>query len=759
MKKLNGASNEAKNSSKKSKRKKILIVALIVLVLLPLLALAASIGLYAVWASGQHIDENLLPTASALPTVYDADGNVISEKTDAYVYANELSDNLKHAFIAVEDKRFYSHKGYDIVRMGGALVKNIQAGGIKEGASTITQQLVKNTHLTSERSIKRKLKEVALARDLERKYSKDDILSMYLSVIYFGKGAYGVKSAARTFFGKDISELTLGECATLAGIVKNPAGYSPVVHPEASKKRRDTVLSLMLEQGYISENECSNAKTETLDTVKVKNKEKSQCALYVELAKRQAADMLGITRYALDNSDVKIYTNLRADVQNALREEASNTSNFESDNISHCSVVIDSKSGAVLGLYGSQSYDVLRQTGSVLKPLAVYAPVLDMRAVTLATPIVDEKVDYAGFSPENFNGVYYGQTTVEEAIKKSMNSVSVKLLDYLGVDKSADYLGKFGFKVEDKDKNYSLALGSLSASPVDTAAAYGALARGGEAIPPCFVRYVVSDGRKYEYEPPSGRVISPAAATLVGRALFDTVKDGTARTLSTLPFDVAAKTGTAERSDLKNSDAWLASYNDNFTVAVWHGSDDGMTERGGGYPTMHAAGIWKKLYECADERFTLSLDADVVAIDIDEYSTSIQKKVVAASQNTPKKYRRTCYFDVNNLPSSEFGLFDSAPPCELSVKVREGHVEASFDTSSICDYRLYRTDILGRALIFASDGTGETVSVRDVPMGFGNSVEYELICTLKDNGEINSSNKKRVFFEQGTVDIGLKFAA
>ncbi len=759
MKKLNGASNEAKNSSKKSKRKKILIVALLALVLLPLLALATSIGLYAVWASGQHIDENLLPTASALPTVYDADGKVISEKTDAYVSANELSDDLKHAFIAVEDKRFYSHKGYDIVRMGGALVDNIRAGGIKEGASTITQQLVKNTHLTSERSLKRKLKEVALARDLERKYSKDEILSMYLSVIYFGKGAYGVKSAARTFFGKDISELTLGECATLAGIVKNPTGYSPIVHPESSKKRRDAVLSLMLEQGYITENECVKAKNEPLDTVKVKNKEKSQCALYVELAKQQAADMLGITRYALDNSDVKIYTNLRADVQNALMEEASNTSNFESDKISHCSVVIDSKSGAVLGLYGSQSYDVLRQTGSVLKPLAVYAPALDMRAVTLATPIVDEKVDYAGFSPENFNGVYYGQTTVEEAIKRSMNSVSVKLLDYLGVDKSADYLSKFGFKVEDKDKNYSLALGSLSASPIDMAAAYGALARGGEAIAPCFVRYVVSDGRKYEYEPSSRRVISPAAASLVGRALYETVKDGTARTLSALPFDVAAKTGTAERSDLKNSDAWLASYNDNFTVAVWHGSDDGMTERGGGYPTMHAAGIWKKLYECADERFTLTLDADVVAVDVDEYSTSIQKRVVVASENTPKKYRRTCYFDVDNVPSADFGLFDTAPPCELTVKVREGHVEASFDTSSICEYRLYRTDILGRALIFASDGTGETVRVRDVPMGFGNSVEYELVCTLKDNDEINSSNKKRVFFEPGAVDIGLVSAA
>ncbi len=744
---------------KKSKRKKILLTVVIILVALPLFSLAASIGVYAIWARGQHIDESLLPTASALPEVYDAEGGLISADTDAYVSSDEMSNFLKYAFIAVEDKRFYSHKGYDVVRIGGAIVDNIRAGGIKEGASTITQQLIKNTHLTSERSLKRKLKEVALARDLERKYSKDDILCMYLSVIYFGKGAYGVKNAARTFFGKEISELTLDECATLAGIVKNPAGYSPLNHPEASKKRRDAVLSLMFEQGYISESEYNDAKNAPLKTAKEENKVKSQCALYVELAKQQAAEILGISRYELDNSGVKIYTNLRADVQNALREEALCSSNFESDKISNYAVVLDNKTGGVLGLYSSLTYDVLRQTGSALKPLAVYAPAFDMRCVTLATPIVDEKVDFSGFSPENFNGIYYGQTTVEEALKKSMNSVSVKLLDYVGLDKSARYLEKFGLKVEEQDKNYSLALGSLSASPIDLAAAYCALSRRGEAIPPRFVRYIVAGGIKHDFEPYSRRVVSKAAASLVGRALCETVKDGTARTLSALPFDVAAKTGTVERSDKKNSDAWLASYNDNFTVAVWHGSDDGMTERGGGHPTMHAAGIWKRLFKSAQEPFALSLDADVVPIDIDEYSTLKFKKVVVASLNTPKQYRCTKYFDIDNLPSADPGLFDSAPPCKLNVKVCEGHVEASFDTLGIYAYRLFRTDVLGRALIFASDGNGDSISVRDVPMGFGNSVEYELVCTLKDNDDISASDKKRVFFDPGMSEYPLRFAA
>lgn len=749
MKKSCEIQNDQNSTQKNKKRRKILIVVFLTLLALPLLVAALSLAGYAIWARGQHINPDLLPTATALPVFYDRNGEILSASEDSYVTEGEAPDILKNAFVAIEDKRFYSHKGYDPIRIGGAILKNLKAGAMREGASTITQQLIKNTHLTQERSVKRKLKEIALARDLERKYSKDEILNMYLSVIYFGSGAYGVKSAARTFFDRDISELTLAQCATLAGIVRNPAGYSPLKHPEECLKRRNLTLSLMRDQRFISEDECAAAMAEELRATSATGADDLDCELYLALAKKQAADMLGITVYQLDNSAVKIYTALDKNVQQALDGERKNSSNFENGDILSVSAAVDNASGEVIGLSSSVPYEVCRQTGSVLKPLAIYAPALDMRSVTLATPIEDEKISYGDFAPENFGGKYYGMTTVEDAIKKSMNSVSVKLLDYIGIENSARYLQNFGINIGERDKNYSIALGAPGASPLDIAAAYSAIARGGDYIKNSYVRYVVFDGKKIQTNSDSRKVLSDASASLLGAALVETVKDGTAITLGALPFEVAAKTGTVQRADDKNSDAWIAGYNDDITLVVWHGSDEGMSERGGGLPAHHAKNIWEKLSKTASFRKNITLSGDIAAADVDVYSTSRLKKVVLATQNTPSAYRRTQYFDLSCLPEPCLGLFDSIPDCPLAVDVREGHVELNFDTLPIYAYALYRTDIFGKALIFASDGTGDARTVRDVPVGFGKNVKYELVCSVKGNKDVCASDAKTVFFEPG----------
>ena len=176
--------------------------------LLPIVVMSFTAAGFAIWANGVSLDKSLLPTANAKPVFYDINGEKIEYLTDDYVLPNQIPDDLKNAFIALEDKRFYSHKGYDPIRIGGAIISNIKSRSVKEGASTITQQLVKNTHLSNERTINRKLKEIAIARKLEKEYSKDEILAMYLSVIYFGNGAYGVKQASRLYFDKEISELS-----------------------------------------------------------------------------------------------------------------------------------------------------------------------------------------------------------------------------------------------------------------------------------------------------------------------------------------------------------------------------------------------------------------------------------------------------------------------------------------------------------------------------------------------------------------------
>ncbi|MDE5601705.1 MAG: transglycosylase domain-containing protein, partial [Clostridia bacterium] len=581
MKSKTQTQNSTKSNPKSKKRKKILIVTLSCALLIPMLSAAIAVATFAAWANTQHVDKSLLPTATALPVYYDISGNELPSEQSDFVEPNEVSDNLKNAFVALEDKRFYKHNGYDVVRMAGALVKNVKAGGIREGASTITQQLVKNTHLTQERTLSRKLKELAIAIQLEKEYDKDEILSMYLSVIYFGNGAYGVKQAANTYFGKSIDELDLSECATLAGIVRNPAKYSPISNAEQCKSRRNITLSVMREQGYIDEETYQN--TISLPVLTVKDRPASHdsalransCEFYLSQVQNEVCEKLNMTKYQLSNSGLKIYTNLDSTLQAELEKQRLDINNYESDSVSSVSIILDNESGAVLAYSSSYPYNISRQAGSVLKPLAVYAPALDGNYISLATPIVDEKIDFGGFSPSNYGDKYYGDTTVREAIKKSMNSVSVKVLDYIGVDRSESYLRSFGIGIADSDKNYALALGATSkgVSPLSVAGGYSALARDGEYLKPSFVRYVVEDGNKVytsdshqNTEIYGSRAVSSATSALITSALVDTVNDGTAKSLSVLPFEVAAKTGTAQRSDGSNSDAWCASYNKQYTV-------------------------------------------------------------------------------------------------------------------------------------------------------------------------------------------------
>lgn len=759
MKNKSKTQNSTEAALMRAKRRKIALIVFACAVLLPLLSAAVSAAIFAAWANTQSVDRSLLPTATAMPVYYDIDGAELPSAKSDYIVPSEVSDSLRYAFVALEDKRFYRHRGYDAVRIGGALLKNIKAGKIKEGASTITQQLVKNTHLTQERTLKRKLKELAIAIQLEKEYDKDEILSMYLSVIYFGNGAYGAKQAASVYFGKDIEELTLSECAALAGIVRNPSKYSPISNPNECRSRRDLVLFAMREQGYIKDEEYRAASSELITVSRSNDMSEDgaisakACGFYLSQVQNEVCAALGITKYQLGNSGLKIYTNLDASLQTELERQRLNSSNYESDNVSSVSIVIDNLSGAVLAYSSSYPYVISRQAGSVLKPLAVYAPALDCGAVSLATPIADEKIDFGGYSPSNFGGVYYGDTTVREGIKKSMNSVSVKVLDYIGVDRSASCLHSFGIDIAEGDRTYALALGATAngVSPLKIAGGYSSLARGGEFIRPFFVKYVIDGGSKvYSNEMPSSRgvrAVSKSTASLMTSALADTVKDGTAKSLSALPFELAAKTGTVERSEASNSDAWCASYNEQFTVLVWHGSDSGMTERGGGFPTRHALGIWKDISNSKNISHSFAVPEDIAAVDVDTYSSKINKQVVAATENTPLEYRKTEYFPLTALPSPLGSKFENIPELSLDISANGSAVSIMFDTESIYEYEIYRTDVTGCTLIYSAIGSGARVSLFDRPISFGGKVEYTVICHLPNNDEIRSSSSKLIFVD------------
>lgn len=725
---------------------------------LGVLVLCAGIILicFSLWADGKTVDASLLPEGKNVPVFFDSDGNEIEYISDSYLSPEEVPENLKKAFVALEDKRFYSHDGIDTYRILGATVENVKQGKLVEGASTITQQLVKNTHLTAEKSFKRKINEMAIAMKIEEDYSKDEILSMYLSVIYFGSGAYGVKDASRLYFGCTPDALTLSQCATLAGIVKNPTKYSPLNSVENAEKRRNLVLSVIFNEGYISSEEYEEAK---IEKIVVEKSQTSNHDFYIDRVIEEITRNLGITRYQLDNSGYKIYTNMDRKLQSALENESKNELNFKSENTDNESIIIDNAENKVIAHFSSTGYPVSRQAGSTLKPLVVYAPALQENTITLATPLTDEKTTFGDWTPQNFENVYYGDVTPREAIKKSINTVAVKIGSYLGENKMLYYGEKFGLSLSDADENLTLALGATKKgnTTFEIATAYSALANGGISASPSYVNYVTLNGKKvYSNTVKFTKVIDENTAYLLTNCLVDTVKDGTAKTLSVLPYEVAAKTGTTD------NDAWCASYTSRHTLVIWHGGD----ETGGGHPTMHAKRIYQDIYSDYSPA-DFCAPSTVKSENVDLYSTLKNKSVTLATDGTPSKFVKSELFKVTDELSSNDSAFESAS-VDFSVSAKNGKVIIEFSPESVYDYELSRIDAIGEKVVFTlpadlsaysndgklkekenlsiyNDGVLITytdnrlfVTVVDGPLSVGAPVKYTLKATIKNK---NSQNK------------------
>lgn len=755
---------KCKQNNKKHSQKRKIAIALSVVLLLPIVGFAVFVGGFAIWAKGISLDKSLLPTQSAMPTFYDNDGEKIDYDEDSYIPPKDIPKMLADAFVALEDKRFYTHKGFDVVRMGGAILNNIKAGKVKEGASTITQQLVKNTHLSQERTISRKLKEIAIAIKLEEEYDKDEILSMYLSVIYFGNGAYGVKSASKLYFDKDINELNVEECATLAGIVKNPSKYSPFAKEADCINRRNLVLSTMKKEGYLSEKEYSNAINAPLlafdgNNKKSNNNPKPLFNSYIKKVINEACDVLNITKYQLENSGYEIFTNLDVNLQSNAYSILKDKSNYENEKVEGQIVLVNNLTHGICAYASTLNYDVSRSCGSVIKPLAVYAPAIDMNMINLATPIVDEVVDFSGYSPKNFGEKYYGDTTIRQAIKKSMNSVAVKTMSYLGVDNARKYLSKFGIKTNDKDNNFSLALGSLTlgVDSIDIANAYSTFANSGKFCKNSFVKSISANGRKiYTFESKQKQIIKKPTADIINSVLLDTVKDGTAIALSTLPFEICAKTGTQERDDGKNSDTFCASYNQGYTMVVWHGCDDGMSEKGGGHASKQSCLFWKKIGNMYPMQSKIKYSDESVVLNVDTYATNRNKSVTIASENTPLEYRKSEIF-ARDSHFEKSTCFDCIcdDDIDFTVKKSLGKVYIKIGkTQPIYSYEIYCEDMLGKRLITSCAGVqNDTFETCDTPLAIFGYATYTLICKVTTNEDVQMQKQIAVYFDNDDYSI------
>lgn len=640
--------------------------------------------------------------------IYDGQSDVVTRlhgvQDRTWVSISELQPSTVYAFISAEDARFFEHEGVDVIRIAGAIVADIKAGSYVQGASTISQQLIKLSHLTSEKTISRKAEEAALAYEMERQYSKEDILEMYLNYVYFGGGYYGIEAAAKGYFGVHASDLTLDQSAMLAGILKSPSGYAPHINYAASINRRNNILRLMRDYGYITDDEKKQASARRPTILHDKREEYS--GYYTDAVTKSAAALMGITVDELIRGGYSIYSAMDSDIQHYCEEMFKNGELFPAEDSEAAIVVLEPSTGMVVAMVGGRSYtggisfnratDIRRQPGSVIKPVIAYAPAFEYLNYTAADMILDEETTFADYTPSNYGNKYYGWVTVREAVTKSLNVPAVKTLSAVGVYRAKDFAKRCGIEFDDKDDSLALALGGFTygVSPLQIAGAYSCFASGGIYNTPTLIKKITDRNglTVYEYRQDSRRVMSEANAYILTSMLKSVVTEGTGHRLNTLDIPIAGKTGTVGLAN-GNRDAWMAGYTPEYTAVVWQGYDSDRlgllpsSATGGTYPALMLYELFNHIYP--DGRSgDFEKPESVKQYSIDAKTLKKQHKAVLANAMTPQSSRVTEYFTEETAPEDVSGYWAVPGSAQnlLAVREEEG-VMVSFDCPD--DFGMY----------------------------------------------------------------------
>src|ERR687891_2779223 len=628
------------------------------------LLFGAGIAVAALWAF--TILPRTLPSVTALETfqplvgtkLYDDNDELITElhvERRIFVPLVHMPQALRDAVIATEDRRFYYHWGVDPIGIARATVQNYRRGRVVEGGSTITQQLTKVLFLTPDKSLERKLKEAVLALELERRYTKDRILEMYLNQVYFGHGAYGVEAAARTYFGKSVSELNVREAALIAGLPRAPSTYSPFEHGDAAKRRREVVLRRMVDFGALKDAEAKRLARADLGLIPPERRRTTgQYFLeYVQqtLEAKYGADMVF-------KGGLNVYTTLSPSMQlaaeQALRhglralEERSKPAR-PGERPEGAVVSIDPSTGSVRALVGGYDFfrsefnravQARRQPGSAFKPF-VYIAALES-GLTPATRIEDAPVSYAvgpngqAWKPENYDRKFRGSTTLQQAIEESVNVVTVKVQEQIGLNRTIQVARRFGI-TSPLGLDLSLALGTSDMTLIELTSAYGALANQGQWLPPTTIRYGTdAQGRLLEEQLPEPReAVPPETAYVITHMLRGIVERGTGQAAKALGRPVAAKTGTT--NDYSN--AWFVGFTPRLATGVWVGYDRprslGKDETG----SRVAVPIWvsfmtRVLGDSPKEDFPVPDRVTLVPVDLDVSNECVRVVTMAFVRGT-----------------------------------------------------------------------------------------------------------------------------
>lgn len=566
--------------------------------------LSASCG-YSI--SDSAMEEGLIP--DAVSQFYDNDNKIIYTTASAEhrlpVKLDKIPKHVRAAFVSIEDNRFYEHGGIDYRGTFRALVSNIMGQEV-QGGSTITQQLAKNAFLTQERTLSRKVKEAFLARQLENKYTKDEILNMYLNQIYFGEGAYGVESAALKYFGKHIQDVTLAEGAALAAIPKSPNYYDPMENPKANKKRRELVLDQMVKYGHITQEDAQKAKAED---VKIRKEEsgtaqKDLRTYFFDYISQQIIDKYGAD--VLYKGGLKIYTTLDSSMQSKAEHAIRYLPDIwtkDPDKLTQPQVglvALNPANGYIKAMVGGRGQDKFnravlaqRQPGSAFKAF-VYLTAMD-NGMNAATMVDDKPLQIGSWSPQNSGGSFHGTVTLRTALSRSFNIPAVRVALKVGTGKVMRMAKACGITslVEEgpySDNNPAMALGGLTkgVSPLEMANAYGTIANNGVYNEPVSIIRILDRNGKiiFEHKPSPKQAVSAKAAYQTTDMLKDVLISGTAGG-SGLGRPAAGKTGTTDYS----KDAWFVGYTPNLSCAVWVG-DDRNRSMGAMYGSGAPLSIW-----------------------------------------------------------------------------------------------------------------------------------------------------------------------
>jgi penicillin-binding protein 1A len=645
--------------SKKNKKKllvKVLKYTLVLMVLAMLIVAGGALSVLAniIGGAPEFDPDKLIPSETSF--VYDKTGaNIVarlhSEQNRVYKKYNEIPDHLWQAFVSIEDERFFDHFGVDpkgTLKAVYITLRNRSLSG--PGGSTITQQLIKNTFLTPAKTIERKVQEMWLAIQVERRYTKEQILEFYLNQIYFGHSAYGVQAAATVFFNKDVSELTIAESALIAGVTRSPQLFSPYINFDRSMDRQRVIISMMAKNGYITEEEAEEARNQEIVLSGVRSSYNNP--YFVDHVTRETLQHLRNLGYSnevaanmLYRGGLKIITTVNKKVQNKAEEIFENDKMFPRSSTDEKGLtqpqgavsVIDQHTGEIIALVGGRGHEgrlslnratqSKRQPGSAIKPITVFTPAIEMglkpSTVVDDSPIEVPLWDKSIWRPDNYNRRFRGLTNIRESVTWSINVPSVSIGLDLGLERMFTYGEKMGLKSlvpsgRVNDKQFAaLTLGGLTfgVSPLELTTAYGTIANGGIYVEPYAVTKILDSNDRvlYQHRPVKEVVLREESAFFVTSMLQDVVTRGTG-TNARFGWPAAGKTGTTDQ----RKDVWFVGYTPKYTASVWIGHDQPKVMDGAWGGTF-AAPIWREIMKVAHEGLTVeqfTVPNNIIAVDI-----------------------------------------------------------------------------------------------------------------------------------------------